>query len=84
MKYPICIVVTGEANFSMEATSLTVGGFNQPAVARSLIEMPGNYEKGLSQWFLWLFPKPVYAEFSTLEPTNKEFINKIGKKIYIK
>ena len=68
----------------MEATSLTVGGFNQPAVARSLIEMPGNYEKGLSQQFLWLFPKPVYTEFTTLEPTNKEFIDKIGENILFK
>ena len=64
----------------MEETSLTVGGFNQPSVARSLIEMPGNYEKGLSQRFLWLFPKPVYAEFSTLEPTDRVFIDQIGKK----
>ena len=71
--------VTGEANFSMRRTSLTVGGFNQPAVARSLIELPGNAEKGLSQRFLWLFPKPVYGKFDTLEPINKEFTAKIGK-----
>ena len=51
--------MTGEANFSMSTTSLTVGGFNQLSVARNLIELPGNAEKGLSQRFLWLFPKPV-------------------------
>ena len=66
--------VSGEANFSMETTSLTVGGFNQPSFARALIETPGNAEKGLSQRFLWLFPKPVYGKFNSLEPINKEFI----------
>ena len=71
--------MTGEANFSMNITSLTVGGFNQPAVARSLIELPGNAEKGLSQRFLWLFPKPIYGKFETLEPVQEDFIDKIGK-----
>lgn len=70
--------VSGDANFSIGRTSLTVGGFNQPAVARALIELPGNAEKGLSQRFLWMFPKPVYGEFSTLEPTDKVFTEKIG------
>lgn len=72
------LLVTGEANFSMPSTSLTVGGFNQPSVARSLIELPGNAEKGLSQRFLWFFPKPVYGEFDSLEPTDKAFTEKIG------
>ena len=62
----------------MGTTSLTVGGFNQPAYARALIEVPGNAEKGLSQRFLWVFPKPVYKPFSTLEPINKDFLNAIG------
>ena len=72
------IIVTGDANFSMKYTSLTVGGFNQPSVARSLIELPWNAEKGLSQRFLWFFPRPVYAHFATLEPVNKTFTEKIG------
>ncbi len=63
----------------MDGTSLTVGGFNQPAVARLLIELPGNAEKGLSQRFLWLYPQPVYGKFDTLEPVRKEFLDKIGK-----
>lgn len=75
-------IVTGESNVSMKCTSLTVGGFNQPSVARSLIELPGNAEKGLSQRFLWLFPKPVYSEFDSLEPTDKVFTDKIGTKLY--
>ena len=73
------MAVTGEANFSMSTTSLTVGGFNQPAVARSQIELQGNAEKGLSQRFLWLFPKPVYSKFEMLEPVEEEFLDKIGK-----
>ena len=62
----------------MLRTSLTVGGFNQPSVARNLIELPGNAEKGLSQRFLWLFPRPVYSQFDSLEPIDKEFTDKIG------
>ena len=65
----------------MTNTSLTVGGFNQPAVARTLIELPGNAEKGLSQRFLWLYPKPVYGKFDTLEPVREDFIDKIGQYI---
>ena len=41
--------VTGDANFHIDSTSLTVGGFNQPSIARTLIEIPCNAEKGLSQ-----------------------------------
>ncbi len=63
----------------MERTCLTVGGFTQPAVARSIIDLPGNAEKGLSQRFLWLFPKPVYAAFNTLEPANQLFSDELGK-----
>ena len=63
----------------MERTSLTVGGFTQPAVARSLIELPSNIEKGLSTRFLWIFPKPCYAKFESLEPVNKEFSSALGK-----
>ena len=41
--------VTGGANFAMESTALTVGGFNQPPVARTLIEQSGSAEIGLSR-----------------------------------
>ena len=64
----------------MLRTSLIVGGFYQPSVARNLIELPGNAEKGLSQRFLWLFPRPVYSQFAfdSLEPIDKKFTDKIG------
>jgi hypothetical protein len=70
--------VTGDANFSMEETYLIVGGFSQPSVARGLIEYPGNTEKGLSQRFLWLFPKPSYANFESLESVNRDFSESLG------
>ena len=72
-------LVSGDANFMMDQTSLTIGGFTQPAVARSLIELPSNIEKGLSTRFLWIFPKPCYAKFSTLEQIDEKFSDSLGK-----
>ena len=79
----ICDPVTGEANFVMPTTRLTIGGFNQPAIARGLIELPRNAEKGLSQRFLWLFPKPVCTTMKELEPINQEFYDTLGKTLRI-
>jgi len=62
----------------MPATRLTVGGFNQPAIARALIEVQRNAEKGLSQRFLWLFPKPVCATLAGLEPVDESFYKQLG------
>ena len=66
--------MSGDANFCIERTALTVGGFTQPAVARSLIEQPASIEKGLAQRFLWLIPEPSYSVFSSLEPANDTFV----------
>ena len=63
----------------MEHTSLTVGGFTQPSVARRLLEAPGNAEQRLAQRFLWFFPKPTYTRFEDLEPVNKDFSEDIGE-----
>ena len=73
--------VYGDANFTMNVTSLTVGGFNQPAIARSLIELTGKAESGFCQRFLWLFPKPAYGKFSSYESIDENFIEKIGMSI---
>ena len=78
MYYIIMYIVSGEANFVMEQTSLTVGGFTQPAVARSLIELPSNIEKGLSTRFLWIFPQPCYAKFESLQPVEEVFTSALG------
>lgn len=71
-------LVTGDANFEMTRTSLTLGGFNQPHISRALIELPGNAEKGVAQRFLWLFPEPVYGTLRGLAPVNEEFTSTIG------
>ena len=68
-------------NFSIERTAITVGGFTQPAVARAIIDTPGHAEKGLQQRYLWLFPKPVFAPFETLEPVDAIFYDSLGKKV---
>ena len=71
--------VTGEANFCMEKTCLTVGGFSQPSVARTLIEQNTSAEVGLTQRFLWIFPRPTYSRFHTLQEVNEDFTRSIGK-----
>ena len=63
----------------MDRTALTVGGFTQPSVARALIELPASIEKGLTPRFLWIFPKPSFAGFSTLEPVEEEFSHYLGE-----
>ena len=76
--YLFMLPVTGEANFSMDSTCLTVGGFSQPSVAHVLIEQNGSAEIGLSQRILWLFPQPAYSRFCTLEAVNSDFTDSLG------
>lgn len=71
-------IVSGDANFHMERTALTVGGFTQPSVAKALIELPASTEKGLTQRFLWISPRPSYASFDTLELIDDMFTEYIG------
>ena len=61
----------------MEHTGLTVGGFTQPVVARTLI---ANIEKGFCQRFLWVLPKPVAIPLDELQQVDREFSTAIGKK----
>ena len=65
--------MSGDANFAMKHTGLTVGGFIQPSIARNLIEIPTNVEKGLCQRFLWLVPKPTSVPFEELQEVDKDF-----------
>lgn len=69
--------VSGEANFTMQHTGLTIGGFTQPSVARNLLEQPINIEKGLCQRFLWLVPKPSTVAFDDLQRVNIDFMTSI-------
>ena len=75
----LLFTVSGEANFSMASTNLTVGGFTQPGVARALIDVPANTEKGLSQRFLWLFPAPLYEHIESLTEVNRDFLQKMSE-----
>ncbi|KAJ7380743.1 hypothetical protein OS493_007116 [Desmophyllum pertusum] len=70
--------VGGECNFTMDFTSLTVGGFTQPTTATNIMVVPGNADKGLSQRFLWLCPKPVYQEYDSLVRVDQTFYKKVG------
>ena len=74
----ISLLQSGEANFIMGSTRLTIGGCSQPGIARNVIDLPSNAEKGLSHRFLWVFPKPLYCKFDTLERVNQEFSSKLG------
>ena len=65
----------------MKKTALTVGGFTQPNVAKSLIESPQAIEKGLVQRFLWLFPNPSYSDFASLQKANQNFVEYLGMSI---
>ena len=71
--------VSGEANFTMEYTGLTIGGFTQVNVAKGLIESLPNVEKGLSQRFHWLIPKPNLIKFADLKTMKEEFSESIGE-----
>ena len=72
------LVVSGDANFEMKQTGLTVGGFIQPSVARNLLEHHANVEKGLCQRFLWFVPKPTPIPFDDLEKVNEVFSSYLG------
>ena len=68
----ILCIVTGQANVSVERTSLVVGGFTQPTVARGIIEGQAGAQRGFSQRFLWIFPKPVFGHLETITGDDQE------------
>jgi hypothetical protein len=75
----MCFVsVTGDANFQMKRTGLSLGGFIQPAPARTLLELNTSVEKGFCQRILWCVPKPTMASFSELEKVDGQFSASVG------
>ena len=70
--------VTGDANFSMENTVLTVGGFTQSSVARNLWDQQASIEKVLPERFLCLIPQPYFSAFDLLEPIDEAFYDSLG------
>ena len=58
---------------------MTLGGFIQPSMARPLIELQSNVEKGLCQRFLWVVPEPTIAKFDQLQEVDTDFVETIGR-----
>ena len=79
----VLYAVSGDANFTMKHTGLTIGGFTQPVVAQNLIEIQANVEKGLCQRFLWVAPQPATVSFNDLQQVDQEFSTALGKQILI-
>jgi hypothetical protein len=75
---PLFLSVSGDANFQMHQTALTVGGFTQPVVAKSLIELPSSAEKGFAQRFLWILPQPKFSTFESLQLVDDSFTRYLG------
>lgn len=75
----LSFIVAGDANFNIASTNLTLAGFTQPAVAQNLIKSAANFEKGLPQRFIWMFPKPTYAHLEKLQPVNPVFTAALGR-----
>ena len=71
--------MSGDANFSIQRTGMTLGGFIQPIVVRALIEQQSNVEKGLCQRFLWIVPKPTIVTFDQLQQVDTGFMSAIGE-----
>ena len=77
--YFTLISVSGDANFAMNYTGMTLGGFIQPGPARSLLEIHPNVEKGLCQRFLWLCPSATFVKFDQLQQIDKHFSDAVGE-----
>ena len=74
--------MSGDTNsYTLKHTALSVGGFIQPSVAKNLIEVPQNIEKGLCQRFLWICPKPLMVRFEELQSVDADFLASIGNYI---
>ena len=64
--------VTGNANFHMTQTSLTLLGFTQPTSALPIISNAQNNSKGFTSRILWYFPEPIYSRLKDLKLTPEE------------
>ena len=61
------LLVTGEVNFCMGTTSVTVGAFNQPGVTHTLIDQPGSIKQGLHNVFFGHFQSHHVPEMGPLK-----------------
>jgi hypothetical protein len=65
-------IVTGNANFNMNQTSLQLLGFTQPQSALPIIHNAQNNAKGFTSRILWYFPTPIYSRLGDLELSAEE------------
>ena len=72
-------LVSGDANFNMDYTGLSIGGFTQVNVARGFIESTENVEKGFIQRFHWLIPKSYRKKFKHLKKIDTSFSDSVGR-----
>lgn len=79
----ISFTVSGNANFKMQRTCLTLCGMTQPTTAAPLIVDKNNVDKGLASRFLWIFPKPVFKKFASLEVSANEELKEASKNFTI-
>ena len=66
------ILVTGNANYFMAKTSLSIFGFTQPHTALPIIQDAQNNVKGFTSRFIWYFPEPVFAKLRHTKLTEEE------------
>ena len=74
-----CFTVSGDAEFEMKYTGLTIGGFTKSSVAHTVTELLTNAEKGFNQRFLWCIPRLKIVRFDDLQRVNRDFSTSIGK-----
>ena len=74
--------MSGEANFEMETTGLTIGGFIQPSIARNILDQAAKSEKGFFQRFLWFVPQPTPVPFEELPKVYRDFSASVGMKFH--
>ena len=75
--------MSGDANFKMKYTGLTIGGFTQPSVVRTVLGLSTNAEKDFIQRFLWCIAKPKLVKFDNLQTVDRDFSTSIGKLIRV-
>ena len=73
--------VAGNANFKMPRICLTLCGMTQPATALPLIVDKANVDKGLASRFLWVFPKPIFEDFKSIELDANEECSQFAEEV---
>ena len=79
----ITFTVSGNANFKIQCTCQMLCGMTQATTAAPLIVDKNNVDKGLVSCFLWIFPKPAFKKFASLEVSANEELKEASKNFTI-